>query len=284
MISSAGSFEKSEDPSGTVCILPDCSSDLASLNLKTFSDWMSFNGGALVDRNSRRSVVRLRLRRTYFLKRFHKPPLKDFLFRWLAFRSAPTHAATEIAAAASLEKAGIGTYRIVGFGEAASGAARKSFLLTEELEGFAPLSVIVAAMALKTPAESLAIKKAVLAPLARLARKMHLAGITHPDFFSTHVFVLMGAGGPEFRVIDLHRCAEVRRISRFHAARDLAALHLTSARPQITRADRLRFLREYLGRDSLDADVRVLARKIASRSERVGVRSKYRGYAPREEP
>ncbi len=268
-------FLTREDASGKVCIAKDAADDLASLNLSSFSGWMAFNGGSLVDRNRSRSVVKIRLRENYFLKRFSRPPLKDFIGLWFPFRRKPTHAAVEVAAACALREAGIGTYRIVGFGEAACGIARPSFLLTAEMKGFSPLRDVIGRLGGLPRPQARAAKKEMLPGLAQFARKIHKAGITHPDFFSTHVFVSSGEGQKEFRVIDLHRCRKLGSLSLYHVVCDLAALHLTCAGPEITASDRLRFITEYLGAGSKDGTAESLARRIHGRALRIGGRAKY---------
>jgi tRNA A-37 threonylcarbamoyl transferase component Bud32 len=262
-------YTRFPDDSGTVHLRPGFLDDLATLNLRGFGDWMAFEGGRAVDRNRKRNVVEVRLGKTYFLKRFHHPPLKDFLGLDALRGGAPTHARMELRAAEDLAAAGIGTYPIVGYGEARSGWARPSFLITEELRGYRPLHRVLE--------EGGADFRRMAEDLADLVRRMHRAGITHPDLYATHIYLRIEGEGTSWRLIDLHRVRKRRGgLSRFDQVRDLTALHLTCTGPAVTRADRLRFLCRCLGREGTDPVVRRVAGKILKRAERLWDRGRYR--------
>jgi hypothetical protein len=267
-------FEKASQGSGSVYVAAASARDLASLNLRSFDDWMDFKGGLTVDRNRKQNVVKLRLGKAYFLKRFTDPPMKDFLPGGIVGAAPPSHAVREVLAARALEGAGIKTYSIAAFGEAESGLRRRSFLVTEELEGFIPLSGILAG--LQGPGDARRARELIVPLLANAATAMHCAGIAHPDFYSTHIFV--SEGWDEIRVIDLHRCRIRRSLSLFDAVRDLTALNLTCRSPYISTCDRLRFLKLYYHRDSVDKTVRRMAAKIEKRSARLVHRSKFRAF------
>ncbi|MGH7201974.1 MAG: lipopolysaccharide kinase InaA family protein, partial [Planctomycetaceae bacterium] len=64
--------------------------------------------------------------------------------------------------------------------------------------------------------------------------------------------------GPALHVIDLGRARRRRRLSRRWIVKDLAQLNYSAA--GVTRADRLRFVRAYLGRPIREDDRRLLAR------------------------
>lgn len=79
--------------------------------------------------------------------------------------------------------------------------------------------------------------------LARLTRRMHDLGVFHKDLKSANIIVRDGS----FHIVDLDRVA-FGALSTRDATFNLAQLNASVA-AAVTRADRLRFLRAYLGRD-----------------------------------
>jgi tRNA A-37 threonylcarbamoyl transferase component Bud32 len=83
----------------------------------------------------------------------------------------------------------------------------------------------------------------VLFRLARLTRRMHDLGVFHKDLKSANVILKNGS----IHLVDLDRVS-FGGLSRKEATFNLAQLNASVA-PSVTRADRLRFLRVYIGRD-----------------------------------
>lgn len=81
--------------------------------------------------------------------------------------------------------------------------------------------------------------------LADLVARMHQAGVSHEDLHCGNLLVRPGPDGVELVLMDLHRISRRRRLSRRRRAADLAQL-MHDRRDLTTRADRLRFLKEYL--------------------------------------
>lgn len=163
----------------------------------------------------------------------------------------------------------IPTLEPVFFGMRLRGKDQRAILATEELTGFVSLEDCVQGWmrdGVPPRAERLPILKAV----AELLRKMHDHGIRHGCFFPKHVFIRTDADGSvEACVIDLEK-------SRRHplrvmcALRDLYSLSYYSSSAW-SRADRIRFFKQYLGIPRLDAYAKWLWRSVVARSARKSV-------------
>lgn len=87
-------------------------------------------------------------------------------------------------------------------------------------------------------------RRELLFRLARLVRRMHARGVFHQDLKASNILVRDGS----LFVIDLERVKFPRLVSREQRILNLAQLNAAVGAP-VTRADRLRFLRVYFGRD-----------------------------------
>jgi len=90
-------------------------------------------------------------------------------------------------------------------------------------------------------------RREVLYRVARLVRHMHVRGIFHQDLKANNVLVREGRPF----VVDLERVKFPRLVSRANRILNLAQLNAAVGAP-VTRTDRLRFLRWYLGRDQAE--------------------------------
>ena len=136
-----------------------------------------------------------------------------------------------------------------------------SFLVTAALDGCVKLCDLLDAQKCPGRSES---SRTLAVELGSLARRMHAARLHHQDFYLGHLLQPQCEDRP-IHVIDLGR---VRRHGPWFARRwivkDLAQLNF-SAR-DVSRTDRLRFLRAYLGREVGASDkplMRSILRKTA---------------------
>lgn len=146
----------------------------------------------------------------------------------------------------------------------------KSLLVTRALTGYLPLHRYLPARwladrgSLARSRAFFAFKRRLVARLAEMTRRLHAANLFHRDLYLCHFFLReTQADGEGFQLvlIDWGRLVESRR-ARWRI-KDLAQLHFSADLAGINRADRLRFLREYLGIGHLNPEARVLARKVA---------------------
>ncbi len=151
-----------------------------------------------------------------------------------------------------LTELGVGTMKAVAFGRRGANPAKlESFIVTEELAPTVSLEDFCRDWPVRPPAPAL--KRALIARVAEMARRMHQGGVNHRDCYLCH-FLLHTEPAPtparlRLSLIDLHR-AQVRRgaAPRRWRDKDLAALHFSSLEIGLAARDRLRFLRAYFER------------------------------------
>src|SRR5688500_2930711 len=93
-----------------------------------------------------------------------------------------------------LERNGIGTTPLVGWGALADG---RSFVITEDLTGFRDAEKLVRE-------GGIALEK-LIEPTARVAAKLHAAGLHHRDLYLCHFFARTQGESLELRLIDAAR-------------------------------------------------------------------------------
>jgi heptose I phosphotransferase len=186
-----------------------------------------------------------------------------------------------------LTELGVDTMKAVAFGRRGSNPARlESFIVTEELAPTVSLEDYCRDWPAQPPAP--AFKRALIARVAEMSRRMHQGGVNHRDCYICH-FLLHTEPPPSpaalrLSLIDLHR-AQVRAgaAPRRWRDKDLAALHFSSLEIGLTARDRLRFLRAYFDRplrEVLDEEADLLAH-LSREGERLMARYQ-RKFAPKE--
>src|SRR5262245_9045849 len=111
--------------------------------------------------------------------------------------------------------------------------------------------------------DRLAERRAIIAHVARITRRMHDSGLHHQDFYLNHLLCRGARPELDIRVIDLGRARHRSRLSRRWIIKDLAQLDFSARK--LSCSDRLRFLRLYLGRPFQPAD-RWLIRQVMLKS------------------
>jgi heptose I phosphotransferase len=155
--------------------------------------------------------------------------------------------------------AGIATMTPVAYGRRDG----RSFVVTAALDGCTKLSDL-ARESLGGPNHA-QLRREMIAAVAGIARSMHAAGMHHQDFYLAHLLLRKGAESDEPRVyvIDLGRARAVRKLAGRWIVKDLAQLDYSAG--LLSRSERMRFLRAYLGR-RLDAGDGRLIRRISRKS------------------
>lgn len=155
-----------------------------------------------------------------------------------------------------LSELGVDTMKAVAFGRRGDNPARlESFIITEELAPTISLEDYCRDWPARPPAPAL--KHALIARVAEMARRMHAGGVNHRDCYICHFLLHTNpppsAAALRLSLIDLHR-AQVRErpAPRRWRDKDLAALHFSTLGIGLTARDRLRFLRAYFGRPLRD--------------------------------
>ncbi|MBL7215609.1 MAG: hypothetical protein ISS71_08020 [Phycisphaerae bacterium] len=164
----------------------------------------------MINRNTRRNVTLLKLSdgehpKTFFMKRFFNPHFKDMLFTLRNFGKICSQAELEWRNANIFLDNGIETYHPVCYGfRSVCGIERQSFFVTEEIDGCCLLDYLMDSWKILPPAD----KEMLVIKLAKFFRKIHSAGLSLPDSYIWHVYMVNTSNETddyEFGMIDLHR-------------------------------------------------------------------------------
>lgn len=174
-------------------------------------------------------------------------------------------ARNEYEAIRALERLGIDTLGVAGFGVRGRNPARQlSFLVTDELTNIVSLEDFCRAWPQQPPPAAL--KRALIRRLAGISRVLHGAGINHRDYYLCHFLLDVSApvdaesiAHRKLHLIDLHRAQIRARVPRRWRVKDLGALYYSALDIGLTRRDVLRFLRVYF-----DVPLRQLLAREAS--------------------
>lgn len=220
----------------------------------------------------------------YFVKIHRGVGWGEILKNLLSLRLPVLGASNEWRAIARLTELGVATMQAVAWGVRGRNPARQhSFIITRELAPTISLEDLGRDWAQRPPEP--AFKRALIARVADMARRMHAGGVNHRDFYICH-FLLHLDPAPttdDFRLslIDLHRAQLRDTTPRRWRDKDLAALHFSALDIGLTARDRLRFLRAYF-----DAPLRRVLRdeaRLLAHLQREGARLQQRylrRYAP----
>lgn len=196
-----------------------------------------------------------------YLKR-HYPLSAAGFFSAVLRRCLPKTAVDEFMNIVAFHEAGIPTLTPLAAGMQKSGFFQTtSFLLTRALEGCARLDHVFT-----EHVPSVERKRAIIVEVARLIKRMHSCGFNHRDLYLCHI--LCDTRGGLF-IVDLHRVDRRRRVPGRWKVKDIAALNYSAPAATITRTDRLRFLKCYLGFERLSGKQKVFARKVLKKTEKM---------------
>jgi heptose I phosphotransferase len=186
--------------------------------------------------------------RGYFVKIHRGIGWREIAKNLLTAKLPVLGAGQEWRAIRRLHEAGVPTMTARAYGERGGNpATQHSFIVTEELAPTVSLEDFSLDWAHNPPAPAL--KRALIAEVAKMTGTMHRAGINHRDCYICHF--LLHTDKPvtadDFRLslIDLHR-AQTRSVTpRRWRDKDLAGLYFSALNIGLTRRDKLRFLRGY---------------------------------------
>ncbi|MDR2689030.1 MAG: lipopolysaccharide core heptose(I) kinase RfaP [Azoarcus sp.] len=189
--------------------------------------------------------------RAYFVKIHHGVGWGEILKNLACLRLPVLGAANEWRAIARLDTLGVGVPSAAAFGQRGANPARlHSFLVTEELAPTVSLEDFCRDWPIAPPPPAL--KRALIARVADMARRMHEGGVNHRDFYLCHFLLhthpAPAPGDLRLSIIDLHRAQIRARTPRRWRDKDLAGLYFSALDIGLTRRDRLRFLAAYFDR------------------------------------
>lgn len=256
---------------------------LAQRGLRCFQDVFSGVGGESLRKaalHEYRDRIRFKTEddgggaRTFYLKRYHRPPPSEQFRRIHEAGALRSTAWRETRFAMRLTRLGIPTIRLVAFGEKMWGPwERASFAISEEIPGESLESLAVRVLSGQAPAPSWHDRVEIIRQLAMIAALLHRNRLFHRDLYLSHVFWSRNRCGEIILwLIDLARMLERPACRRRWQIKDLAALHYSAPVGFVTRADRLRFLYYYqiASQRSGDPDRELIA-AVVRRARRMAV-------------
>lgn len=193
--------------------------------------------------------------RGYFVKIHRGVGWGEILKNLLSLRLPVLGAGNEWRAIKRLEALDVDTMHTVAYGVRGSNpATQHSFIITEELAPTISLEDFCRDWPELPPSPRF--KRALIARVASMARRMHQGGVNHRDFYICH-FLLHLDPEPavdDFRLslIDLHRAQLRMATPRRWRDKDLASLYFSALDIGLTQRDFLRFLRRYFDRPLRD--------------------------------
>ncbi|MCL2644953.1 MAG: lipopolysaccharide core heptose(I) kinase RfaP [Betaproteobacteria bacterium] len=246
--------------------------------LDPFAEVEALQGQVLRELEGRRTLRTEIGGRGYFAKIHRGVGWREIFKNLVCLRLPVLGARNEYQAIERFGLLGIDTMRMVAFGERGKNPARRhSFIITEELAPTISLEDYC-----RNWPHAPALKRALIARIAWIARTMHENRMNHRDFYLCH-FLLHTDPPPtpealRLSVIDLHRAQihEWTPVSRWRR-KDLAGLYFSALDIGLTRRDLLRFLRVYFNaslRDTLRDRAKLLvwlqrkAERLAERERR----------------
>ncbi|MET0379351.1 MAG: lipopolysaccharide core heptose(I) kinase RfaP [Spongiibacteraceae bacterium] len=232
------------------------------------------------DKENRRTLRFQLAERGYFLKLHQGVGWLEIFKNLLHLRLPVIGASNEYAAIRCLEKVGVDTLSVAGYGKRGRNPARQlSFLVTDELQQVESLEDFCARWPQQPPGYTQ--KRVLIGKVATLSRTLHDQGMNHRDYYLCHLLLdvrepvtAANIRAKKLYVMDLHRAQIRRRVPRRWLVKDLGALYYSALEIGLTQRDVLRFIRVYSGlplNQTLRADsglwraVRMRAAKIYRR-------------------
>ena len=202
--------------------------------------------------------------RMFYLKRFADPPISARREVRRSGTGAKSVAGLEWTWMNRLTREGISCVQPVAFAEELRGSREvRSAILTKAVPGDS----------LERWASRWNDNEAVrtlLAPLAKLVSRLHTAGYVHRDLYLSHIFFDPTATPDNaLCLIDLQRMIRPAVNLKRWIIKDLASLNYSTPRSLVSRADRLRWLKLYLGAVRLDDSARCLVYRVIGKTLRI---------------
>ena len=226
-------------------------------DLGNFQKIMAVHGETFREAPGRKTVRFSRQARNYFLKTHTGVGWQEIIKNLFYFRLPVLGAMNEWHGAHHLQRLGIDTLTIAGYGTASGNPARRhSFIITDEISDTQSLEEFCSAWKRHPPrqAHEIRYKRWLIESLARIARRLHNSGANHRDFYLVHFLLqpglkagLLHPDASRLFVIDLHRMQLRRKTPKRWKIKDVAGLHYSSMDLGLTVRDRLRFIRLYSG-------------------------------------
>mgnify|MGYP001214735462 CR=1 FL=1 len=181
----------------------------------------------------------------YFIKRHRGATWREIVKNLLQLRLPVVSAYNEWRAIRRLNRLGIATPTLKGYGRRGFWPSQlESFLITEDVGAHESLEDYCRHWRESPP--SVQEKRELIEQVAEISRVMHGNNVCHRDFYLCHLLKVQGRAN--LTVIDLHRALCKRKLRQRWIIKDLAGLYFSSMDIGLTQRDLLRFIALYSGR------------------------------------
>jgi heptose I phosphotransferase len=223
-------------------------------NGDVFDSIMNLRGEVFREQKNRKTLFIRKQGKGYFVKIHRGVGLQELFKNILSLKWPVLGAHNEARAIRFLEKIGVDTMKMVGFGvRGVSPAWLESFVITEELVDIVSLEDYCRRWKEEPPDFNL--KLTLIKKVADITRKLHQNGVNHRDYYICHFLLDVkslkkqrGYAGLILYLIDLHRVQIRTRTPERWAIKDLAGLFFSSMDIGLTRRDIFRFMKIYSGK------------------------------------
>jgi len=209
----------------------------------------------------------------YFLKRFEHPPSHSLRAMRRSRSGARSFAFNEWTWVQRLTTAGIPCLQGVAVGEKLRRSREiRSALLTAQVPGES-----LESWCKRWTYQDRPTLRALIPATAALVSRLHRAGYFHRDLYLCHIF--FDSDRPiddALRLIDLQRVIQPTWRRGRWVVKDLAALNYSTPTSLVSRADRVRFLRLYLGVMKLGGSGKSLAYRVLGKTASIAARDRKR--------
>lgn len=192
---------------------------------------------------------------SYFIKKHLSTPIKEILKNILSLKWPFSGANNEYKAITKLKNIGINTLDVSAISSYGF-SNNEGFIITNAIE---PNIELDAYCKLNSEKEDYyKLKRFLIKFVADNTRKMHLGGMNHRDYYLCHyLFSLDNQKTQDCSIIgeqlinniyliDLHRMQMRDKVPKRYLIKDLSALLFSARDLELTKADKLRFVREYM--------------------------------------
>ncbi len=250
-----------------------------------FEDIMGIGGEVFREAPGRRTLRFKRNGSSYFLKTHTGVGWHEILKNLLYFRLPVIGATNEWHGIHHLQRLGIDTLRIAGYGTKGRNPARRlSFIITDELANTVSLEDFCRSwLKQKLSKDEIRFKRWLIKRVAEIARVIHSSGANHRDFYLCHFLLEINGDKPtpenaRVYLIDLHRMQIRRRTPTRWSVKDISGLYYSSMDIGLSHRDLYRFMRIYRNkslRNILEPESSFW-RRVRSRAQRLYVSEKRR--------
>lgn len=200
----------------------------------------------------------------FYVKRFMNPPAQEQRRRRFSGHAKRSTAGVERYWIETLRADGIEVAEIAAFGEEMDGAReQRSVLVLAEVKGHS--------LEKWTEGREERAPRTLVNQLADFVARFHQRGYIHRDLYLSHIFLDGDAEAPErLTMIDLQRIMQNPMRKKRWIARELAQLAYSTPEEVAGLRQRLRFLKRYLGGQSLRSSAaRAMIRRIMRKAARI---------------